>query len=231
MTKEADIKAYDIVTHPDSVEFSVKSPWVSGRIIVNIPGRFTVYNALGAIGACGLMGVSTEKIASGLSRVSVPGRAEIVETGRDFTVMIDYAHSPDSLENILTTVKGYAPSRVVCLFGCGGDRDRTKRPIMGEIAGRLADFVILTSDNPRSEDPASIIDEIETGIRKTGAEYVKITDRRKAIEYALRNAKPRDIILLAGKGHETYQQFKDKIIHFDEREVVKEILGQIDGCV
>jgi len=124
--------------------------------------------------------------------------------------MIDYAHSPDSLENILTTVKAYAPGRVVCVFGCGGDRDKTKRPIMGRISGQLADFTIITSDNPRTEDPDAIIRDIEEGIKQTGGLYTTITDRREAIKYALMNAKPKDIILLAGKGHETYIILKDK---------------------
>jgi UDP-N-acetylmuramoyl-L-alanyl-D-glutamate--2,6-diaminopimelate ligase len=225
--RDADIRACDIVKHPDGVEFSVKSPWVSGRLRVNVPGRFSVYNALGAIGACGIMGAGYESIRKGLEKVSVPGRVEIVETGKDYTVIIDYAHSPDSLENVLSTMKDFTPGRLICLFGCGGDRDRTKRPIMGEISGKIADFTIITSDNPRTEEPAAIVREIEEGIRKTSAEYVTIVDRREAIRYALLHAKPGDVIVLAGKGHETYQTFKDKTIRFDEREVVREILEEL----
>ena len=134
--------------------------------------------------------------------------------------MIDYAHSPDSLENILTTIKGYAKGRIVCLFGCGGDRDRKKRAIMGRISGEIASFTILTSDNPRTEDPEFIINEIEEGIKETNAEYIKITDRKEAIRYAILNAKRDDVILLAGKGHETYQMFKDKTV-LDEGKIVK----------
>jgi len=225
--KNADIKAADIEKYPDGVRFKATTPWFTGDIYVNIPGKFTVYNALCAIGACGLMGISYENIRAGLEKVNVPGRAEVVETGRDFTVIIDYAHTPDSLENILTTVKEFAPARLVCLFGCGGDRDRTKRPIMGEISGRIADFTIITSDNPRTEEPEAIIREIEAGIKGTGAKYVTIVDRREAIKYAIANAQPQDVIILAGKGHETYQTFKDKTIHFDEREVVKDILEEL----
>ncbi|TYQ13057.1 UNVERIFIED_CONTAM: UDP-N-acetylmuramoylalanyl-D-glutamate--2,6-diaminopimelate ligase [Acetivibrio alkalicellulosi] len=223
---KADIRAENIVKHSDKVEFKVITPWFTGDVQVNIPGKFSVYNALAAIGSCGLMGIDFEYIKRGLKKAVVPGRAEIVDINRDYTIMIDYAHSPDSLENILTTIKGYASGRVVCLFGCGGDRDRTKRADMGEISGRLADFTIITTDNPRTEDPEAIIKDIEEGIKNTKGEYIKITDRREAINYAILNAKPKDIILLAGKGHETYIILKDKTIHFDEREVIKEILEQ-----
>lgn len=225
---KADIRAVDIVKHPDSAEFKVLTPWVSENIRVNIPGKFSVYNALASIGACALMGVSFDSIRAGLKNVSVRGRVEILDIGKNYTVMIDYAHSPDSLENILTTVKEFAPGRVVCLFGCGGDRDKAMRPMMGEISGRIADFTIITSDNPRTEEPSDIINDIEVGIKKTGGEYIKIVDRKEAIKYALQNAKPKDIIILAGKGHENYITFKDKTIHFDEREVVREVLEEIE---
>lgn len=223
---EADIRAVDMAHHPNSVDFKVISPWFEGKISVSIPGKFSVYNALAAIGSCALMGVPFEYIQKGLAGVRVPGRAEIVDVGKDYTVMIDYAHSPDSLENILTTVKAYAPGRVVCVFGCGGDRDKTKRPVMGRISGQLADFTIITSDNPRTEDPEMIINDIEEGIKETGAAYIKIVDRREAIKYALMNARDKDIIVLAGKGHENYIILKDKTIHFDEREVIREILNE-----
>ncbi|HEX9061238.1 MAG TPA: UDP-N-acetylmuramoyl-L-alanyl-D-glutamate--2,6-diaminopimelate ligase [Clostridia bacterium] len=222
--KDADIKAYDINTHSYGVEFKASTPWGILDLNVNIPGKFSIYNALSASGAALLTGVSTRQIEEGLGNVIVPGRAEIAYAGDDFTIIIDYAHSPDSLQNILTTVKEYAPSRVVCVFGCGGDRDRTKRPIMGEISGKLADFTIITSDNPRTEEPISIIREIEEGIKGTKSPYICIEDRREAIKYSILNAQEKDVIILAGKGHETYQMFSDKTIHFDEREVVKEIL-------
>jgi len=226
LSERADIRAVNISSTSNSVSFSVITPWEdkNGEITVNIPGRFSVYNALAAIGAACLTGIPFKNIKEGLSLVKVPGRAEIVYSSEKFTVMLDYAHSPDSLENILTAVREYAPARVVCMFGCGGDRDKTKRPIMGEIAGMLSDFTIITSDNPRSEEPEEIVREIEQGIRETGSKYITIVNRYQAIEYALLHAEPKDIIVLAGKGHETYQIFKDKTIHFDEKEIVKEIL-------
>lgn len=226
--KKADIMAADIIKHPQSVEFTAVTPWFTCRIKVNIPGKFSVYNALAATGVCGMLGIPGDAIRAGLEKVQVPGRAELVNTGKDFSVMIDYAHTPDSLENILNTVKDYANGRVVSLFGCGGDRDRTKRPMMGEISGKIADFTIITSDNPRTEDPDAIVKDIEQGIKKTGGRYVSIVDRREAIKYALQSAEAGDVIVLAGKGHETYQTFKDKTIHFDEREVVAEILSEMN---
>jgi len=227
--KDADIKAENIIKHSDSVEFDVKTPWMSGNLKVGIPGKFSVYNALAAIGVCGMLGVSFESIKSGLEKVSVPGRVEVVDIGKNYTVIIDYAHSPDSLENVLTTIKGFTKNRLICLFGCGGDRDRTKRPIMGRISGQIADFTIITSDNPRTEEPSAIVKEIENGIKETNGKYITIVDRREAIKYALSNAQPGDVIVLAGKGHETYQTFKDKTIHFDEREVVREVLQELEG--
>lgn len=223
---EADVRAINILKYPDRIEFKVVTPWFTGDIKVNIPGKFSVYNALAAIGSCGLMGIPFEFIKEGLKNVVVPGRAEVVNINKDYTVIIDYAHSPDSLENILITINGYAKGRVVCVFGCGGDRDRSKRADMGRISGELANFTIITSDNPRTEDPKKIIEDIEKGIKGTKSEYIKIIDRREAIKYALLNAKSEDVILLAGKGHETYIILKDKTIHFDEREVIKEILGE-----
>lgn len=152
---------------------------------------------------------------------------ESVKTGGNYSVLIDYAHTPDSLEQVLKTVKEFAHGRVVSLFGCGGDRDKGKRPAMGEISGNIADFTIITSDNPRTENPELIIEDIEEGIKKTKGKYIKITDRRQAIKFALENAQDGDIIILAGKGHETYQQFAEKTIHFDEREVVNEVLVEL----
>jgi UDP-N-acetylmuramoyl-L-alanyl-D-glutamate--2,6-diaminopimelate ligase len=221
---ESDVRAVNLEMSSGGVRFDLVSPWYNQRICVNIPGRFSVYNALAAAGVCGLSGVPEEALTAGLERVQVPGRAEPVDTGRDFSVIIDYAHTPDSLENILATVRGYAAGRVVCVFGCGGDRDRSKRPMMGEISGRLADYTVITSDNPRTEEPEAIVAQIEEGIKPTGSKYICITDRREAIRHALNSAASGDVIVLAGKGHETYQTFGDRTIHFDEREVVREIL-------
>lgn len=222
----ADIRATDIVKLPQSVEFDLTSPWYTGRFKVNIPGRFSVYNSLAAVGVSGLLGLPQEAVKAGLERVQVPGRAELVDTGRDFSVIIDYAHTPDSLENILYTVRDYVTGRVVCIFGCGGDRDRTKRPMMGAISGRLADYTVITSDNPRTEDPGMIIAQIEEGIKDTKGKYICISDRREAIRHAISEAGAGDVLVLAGKGHETYQTFKDRTIHFDEREVVRELLEE-----
>jgi UDP-N-acetylmuramoyl-L-alanyl-D-glutamate--2,6-diaminopimelate ligase len=197
-------------------------------INLNIPGIFSVYNALSAATACLQLGVGLETIKTGLEAMPrVAGRFEVLDTGnRPFTIILDYAHTPDSLENTLLTVKGFARGRVVTLFGCGGDRDRGKRPMMGEIAGRLSTFTVITSDNPRTEDPFAIIAEIEAGIKETQGAYVSIENRRVAIQYAIQNAYPDDIIVLAGKGHETYQEINGVKHPFDEKIVVKELLNE-----
>ena len=157
----------------------------------------------------------------------MPGRIELLETGTPYRVILDYAHSPDSLENILKAVRQTTRGRMIALFGCGGNRDAAKRPIMGEIAGELADFCVLTSDNPRNEDPMAILGEIEEGIRHTGCEYVVIENRREAIRYALKLAQPSDVIVLAGKGHETYQEICGVKHPFDEKIVVAELLAEL----
>lgn len=228
ISEEADIRATEIVKKTAHTSFKLNSPWGSITIETDLQGEFNVYNALAAIGSCcSIEGITLEHVKTGLRNVTVPGRMESVPTGGNYSVLIDYAHTPDSLEKVLSTVKEFAHGRVVSLFGCGGDRDRGKRPEMGAISGNIADFSIITSDNPRTEDPERIISDIEAGIQKTNGKYIKITDRRQAIKFALENAQEGDIIILAGKGHETYQQFKDKTIHFDEREVVNEILVEL----
>lgn len=224
---KCDIMAIDIQKKPGSVVFNLVSPWYSGSHRVNIPGKFSIYNALAAIGVSGHMGISQEAVRAGLERVQVPGRAELVDTGRDFSVIIDYAHTPDSLENILSAVKDYARGRVICVFGCGGDRDKAKRPMMGSISGRLSDYTVITSDNPRTEDPDAIIADIEEGIKTTGGRYICISNRSQAVEHAIVNAQAGDVIVLAGKGHETYQIFADKTIHLDEREIVHDIIEKM----
>lgn len=193
---------------------------------LSIPGKFSVYNALAAIGAAISVGISVEDAVKSLkSAHGVKGRCEVVKTQTDYSIIIDYAHTPDGLENIISTVNEFKTNRVITLFGCGGDRDKTKRPIMGETAGRLSDFVVVTSDNPRTENPTDIIDDIMPGVLKSGCEYVRIENRRDAIKWAMKNANMGDIIILAGKGHETYQILKNETIHFDEREVVAEVLS------
>lgn len=192
---------------------------------IAIPGKFSVYNAICAAGAAIQLGIDMETIQRGLANASgVMGRAEVVPTDTDYTVIIDYAHTPDGLENIINAVKEFAKGRVITLFGCGGDRDNTKRPIMGEIAGKLSDYSIITSDNPRTEAPEEIVAQIEEGMKKTDGEYKVITDRREAIGYALDFAKKDDVIILAGKGQETYQIIGKEKYDFDERvEVYKHL--------
>lgn len=223
---EADLCAKEINLRPDGVTFSALAIGELKKIRMPIPGLFSVYNALAAASACMQLGIGLDNIAEALSeKAGVKGRAEVVPTGRDFTVLIDYSHTPDALENILKTVKGFAEGRTVVLFGCGGDRDKTKRPIMGKIAVELADFAIITSDNPRTEQPGAIIDDILEGVTGTKTPYTVIENRREAIGWAIKNAMPGDVIILAGKGHETYQIIGKEKYHFDEREVVAEFLA------
>ena len=185
-----------------------------------------VYNTLGVLGAATALGISLEQSARVLAGVPhVKGRVEVVATReRSYTILIDYAHSPDGLENVLTSVKGFAKGRTVAVFGCGGDRDAKKRPIMGKLALELADILVVTSDNPRSEDPDTIIRDIETGFSDNPQhkEIYTISDRREAIQFAISHARPEDVIMIAGKGHENYQILKDRTIHFDDGEVVRD---------
>lgn len=225
---DADILASAISLGEDFVEFTVSESGEKHNLHLNIPGKFSVYNALCAAGAARALGISYESITAGLASAgNVKGRVELVPTDTPYRVFIDYAHSPDGLSNILHTARGFTRGRVIVLFGCGGDRDRTKRAVMGEIAGKLADFSIITSDNPRTENPIDIIEEIKCGIDMTNGEYIIIVNRREAIEYALKTAGERDTVLLCGKGQETYQIIGDKKLHFDEREVIREILDKI----
>lgn len=221
----ADVVAKRTRIFADRVEFSALTMEKLQRFEIGIPARFTVYNALAAISTGLALGCELEAIADVLAAFrGVKGRLEVVPTGRDFTVIIDYAHTPDALENIIKPFKELGTGRVVTLFGCGGDRDRSKRPLMGEIAARLSDFVIVSSDNPRTEVPGKIIEDILEGMKGTSTPYNVIENRREAIGWAIRNAQPKDIILLAGKGHETYQILGKEKVHFDEREIVREFL-------
>ncbi|MBR5381295.1 MAG: UDP-N-acetylmuramyl-tripeptide synthetase, partial [Oscillospiraceae bacterium] len=223
----ADLTARNVTLLPDGVRFAALATGRLEKVSLAIPGQFSVYNALAAMSALMALGTDIGQAAEAMSACrGVMGRAEIVPTGRDFTVLIDYAHTPDALENIIKTVRGFAPGRVVVLMGCGGDRDRTKRPIMGGIAAKLADFVIVTSDNPRTEEPGAIIREILAGMEGTETPYTVIENRREAIFWAVRNARSGDVVILAGKGHETYQIVGTEKRHFDEREVVREALEQ-----
>ena len=227
----ADIHANDIEICVRDVEFDMTVPGGKAHVAVPIPGLFNVYNAMLAAGICLKLGFPIEKIAEGLADVSgVTGRMESLPTeGFPFSVILDFAHTPDGLINLLTSVREFAKGRVISVFGCGGDRDHAKRPIMGEAAGRYSDFCVITSDNPRTEDPMRIIGNVLDGVNKTAVEYVVIQNRREAIKYALTHAKPDDVVVLAGKGHETYQEIMTVKYPFDEKVVVAELLDEMRG--
>ncbi len=223
--READLRAKNVRLTAGSVAFDAEADTEWAQVEVGIPGPFTVYNTLDAMAACYNLGVSLQDCADALREGhGVKGRMEVIPTpGKHYTILNDYAHTPDALENVLTAVKGFAKGRTVVLFGCGGDRDRTKRPIMGGIAARLADFCIVTSDNPRTEEPQAIIDDILAGM--AGCDhYVTIPDRVEAIHWAMDNAKDGDVIVLAGKGHEDYQEIHHVHYPMDERVIVAEHL-------
>ena len=192
---------------------------------IDIPGKFSIYNSLTAIAICRHFKVSEENIIKALKVAKVKGRIEMVKVSDEFTLMIDYAHNAMALESLLSTLREYRPHRLVCLFGCGGNRSRLRRFEMGEVSGRLSDLTIITSDNPRNEDPQAIIDDIKTGIEKTDGKYVEIIDRKEAIAYAISHGEPGDIIILAGKGHEDYQEIRGKKYPMDERVLIAEILA------
>ncbi len=194
---------------------------------IDIPGTFSVYNSLTAIAVCRHFAVPVEKIKEALKGAKVKGRIEMIKVSDDFTLMIDYAHNAMSLESLLTTLKEYHPQRLVCLFGCGGNRSKDRRYEMGEVSGRLADLTIITSDNPRFEEPQDIIDDIKTGIGRTDGEYVEICDRKEAIKYAIANGQPGDVIVLAGKGHEDYQEIRGVKHPMDERVLIAEVLEEL----
>ncbi|MGI6168269.1 MAG: UDP-N-acetylmuramoyl-L-alanyl-D-glutamate--2,6-diaminopimelate ligase [Christensenellales bacterium] len=228
--EEALVQARDIEIHSRGVDYVLCYPGGQKKVELQIPGIFSVYNSLSAASAAYVLGVAPQEIAEALKGVSsVAGRFEVLDIGqRDYTVILDYAHSPDGLANILKTAKEFACKRIVTLFGCGGDRDSGKRSIMGEIAGRYSDFCVVTSDNPRTEDPGEIICSIEEGLKKTSCPYVAILNRREAIAYVLKQARKDDIIILAGKGHEIYQEIDGVKYPFNEKEIVQDILASLD---
>ena len=221
-----DLLAKDVTITNVSVDYKVKIGAKNERIKVNIPGRFSVYNSLAAISVTQDLGASVENMKEALLEVSVPGRSELVNNDGDYPIMIDYAHTVSSLSNILTAVKAYTKGRVICVFGCGGDRDKEKRPLMGEVAGKIADYTIVTTDNPRTEKPEMIIHAIEEGISKTKGKYELIVDRKEAIKKAIAMMNKKDIVVICGKGHEKYQEIKKEKIPFDEREIIKEALEE-----
>jgi UDP-N-acetylmuramoyl-L-alanyl-D-glutamate--2,6-diaminopimelate ligase len=223
--EDSDLYAKDIDITARGVDFEIVYKGEAYPMHIAIPGKFSVYNAICAAGAAVQLGIDIKTIQKGLANAAgVVGRVEVVPTNTDYTVIIDYAHTPDGLENIINAVREFAKGRVITLFGCGGDRDNTKRPIMGEIAGRLSDYSIITSDNPRTENPDDIVRQIEDGMKKTDGKYKLIVDRREAIAYALDFAEKDDVIILAGKGQETYQIIGKEKHDFDERvEVYKHL--------
>ena len=227
---DADLFARDIEISESGVAFEIRLQGMRERhISLKMTGMFNVYNALAAAACAMIIGISADDIQCGLENIAaVPGRVEMLPTGTPYKVILDYSHSPDALLNILETVRVFTRRRLIALFGCGGDRDQGKRPVMGEIGGRLADFCILTSDNPRSEDPMAILEAIEEGIRPTGKPYKVIENRTEAIRYALQMAEDGDVIVLAGKGHETYQEIKGVKYPFDEKQVVADLLREME---
>lgn len=228
-TNDADFVAKNVKLLPTGVEYELVCDNI-GRVHCPIPGRFSVYNSLCAACVCITLGIDFGTVLQAVSASSgVKGRIEVVPTpGTDYTVIIDYAHSPDGLENIISSLQEIAKGRVVTVFGCGGDRDKTKRPKMGKIAAELSDYCVVTSDNPRSEDPHSIIEDILEGMKGVSTPYTVVENRKEAIRFAMEHAQKDDIILLAGKGHETYQILPTGTIHFDEREAVAQILQDIN---
>ncbi len=226
-SKDADLVAQDVHLFDRGGSLGV-AYHMSGKldmdVEIDIPGKFSVYNSMTAISICSHFGVAAETIRQSLSQIHVKGRVEILPVSSKFTLMIDYAHNAMSLESLLTTLREYHPKRLVCLFGCGGNRARDRRFQMGEVSSRLADFTIVTSDNPRNEEPAAIIEDIITGVKKADGEYISIVDRAEAIRYAIEHAKEGDVIVLAGKGHEDYQEICGKKHHMDERELVADVV-------
>ena len=227
-SEKADLRAEhaELVTRPGylGVAYHVAG-LMDFDVEIDIPGTFSVYNSLTAIAVCRHFNVPSEKIQKALKVAKVKGRIEMVKVSDEFTLMIDYAHNAMSLESLLTTLKEYHPKRLVCLFGCGGNRSKTRRYEMGEVSGKLADLTIITSDNPRDEEPQAIIDDIKIGMAKTDGKYVEIPDRKEAIAYAIHHGEPGDIIVLAGKGHEDYQEIKGKKYPMDERVLIADILA------
>ncbi len=229
ISAEADVFARDIEISENGVSFRICLRGLEEMpISMHLTGMFNVYNALAAASLAMILGIEKGAIKDGLESIrNVPGRVEVLDTDTPYKVILDYAHSPDALKNVLTTVRAFTKKRLIALFGCGGDRDHGKRPIMGEIVGRLADFSILTSDNPRTEDPDAILRSIEDGMKKTKGEYVVIENRREAIRYALEMGREGDVIILAGKGNETYQDIMGVKRPFNEKVVVRELLKEM----
>lgn len=229
-SENADLRAENtkLVSRPGylGIDYTVKGKDFSLDVEIDIPGKFSVYNSLTAIAVCRHFGVAREDIVGALAKAKVKGRIEMIKVSDEFTLMIDYAHNAMSLESLLTTLREYHPKRLICLFGCGGNRAKSRRFEMGEVSGRLADLTVITSDNPRFEEPLDIIADIRTGIERTEGRYVEIPDRKEAIAWVIHHGQPGDVIVLAGKGHEDYQEIRGKKYPMDERVLIREILAE-----
>jgi len=227
--READLRAENIELSLRGTRFVARTPAGPLQVATLLVGRFNVQNVLAALGAALVLGLRPEDALRGITSLTgVPGRMERVEAGQDFTVVVDYAHTDDALKNLLETLRELKPRRLITVFGCGGDRDRTKRPLMGTVASRVSDLVILTSDNPRTEPPEAILEDIGRGIPKSrDAQIEVVADRRDAIARALEVAGPGDVVAIAGKGHETYQVLRDRTVPFDDRQVARDLLGRL----
>jgi UDP-N-acetylmuramyl-tripeptide synthetase len=229
---KADLVAEDVRLSLDGTRFRARTPRGVLEIETPLLGAFNVQNALAALGAGLALGLPEDAVQRGIAALKgVPGRMERVAAGQDFTVLVDYAHTDDALKNLLETVRGLRPRRVITVFGCGGDRDRTKRPLMGAVASRLSDVVVLTSDNPRSEPPEAILDEIRRGIPPARvADTLVIPDRKDAIARALEMGREGVVVVIAGKGHEPYQVLRDRTVPFDDRQVARDVLARLAGA-
>jgi UDP-N-acetylmuramoyl-L-alanyl-D-glutamate--2,6-diaminopimelate ligase len=230
LSEKADLRAVKVDLHNNSGSLGVRYQ-VEGLmnldVKINVPGRFSVYNSLTAIAICRHFNIDQELILKALTQVKVKGRVEMVKVSDNFTLMIDYAHNAMSLESLLSTLKEYNPKRLVCLFGCGGNRSKLRRYEMGEISSKLADLTVVTSDNPRNEEPEDILNDIITGVKKGPGEYIAIIDRKEAIRYCIQNAVEGDVIILAGKGHEDYQEIKGVKYKMDERDLIQQVLADL----
>jgi UDP-N-acetylmuramyl-tripeptide synthetase len=225
---QAEIRVLEHGSRADGTVLKLSTPAGEIRVESRLIGQPNIYNIMAATGAALAQGIGPDQIRQGVESLrGVPGRLELVEAGQDFTVVVDYAHSPDALENLLKTVSRLPHEKIITVFGCGGDRDRTKRPVMGEIAANLSDLVLATSDNPRSENPLDILGEIEPGLRKGRAPYQIIPDRRQAIQSAVSMARTGDVVVIAGKGHEDYQIIGTRVIPFDDRKLARDLIREV----
>jgi UDP-N-acetylmuramyl-tripeptide synthetase len=229
ITNPSDFQGIDIhftLSHNDfTTQFNNKKV----PLKVPMPGKFNIYNTLSAFATATILGVDTSIIQSGLAKVSVPGRFQLIQSQNGAYIIIDYAHTDDALRNVLNTIRSLSPKKIITVFGCGGDRDRGKRSLMGEVSGKMSDLTIVTSDNPRTEDPSRIIDDIIVGVKKTSGTYLKIENRAEAIRKAIELSEAEEVILIAGKGHEDYQILRDRTIHFDDKEVSESIIRELYG--